>query len=67
MERAHIGRIERGEKRPSLGIVLKLADALGCDAGQLVSETVQVIKNETPASTLLGKGRLGTALAGTPP
>nr|WP_315464922.1 helix-turn-helix transcriptional regulator [uncultured Rhodoferax sp.] len=51
MERAHIGRIERGENQPSLGIVLKLADALGCDAGQLVSETVQVIKNETPASS----------------
>jgi XRE family transcriptional regulator, regulator of sulfur utilization len=49
MERAHIGRIERGENLPSLGIVLKLAEALGCDAGQLVAETVQVIKNETSA------------------
>lgn len=45
MERAHIGRIERGENQPSLGIVLKLADALGCDAGVLVSETVKLMRN----------------------
>ncbi len=44
MERAHIGRIERGENQPSLGIVLKLANALECDAGVLVSETVRAMK-----------------------
>lgn len=48
MERAHIGRIERGENQPSLGIVLKLADALGCDAGVLVSETVELMRNVAP-------------------
>lgn len=46
MERAHIGRIERGENQPSLGIVLKLAHALSCDAGELVAETVRLMKTE---------------------
>lgn len=49
MERAHIGRIERGENQPSLSIVLKLALALGCDPGQLVSETAEAVKNKTPS------------------
>lgn len=39
MERAHIGRIERGENQPSLWIILKLAKALDCDPGALVNET----------------------------
>lgn len=44
MERAHIGRIERGENQPSLHIVLKLADALECDASVMVAETVLLLK-----------------------
>lgn len=46
MERAHIGRIERGENQPSLWIVIKLANALNCDAGSLVNETELLIGNE---------------------
>lgn len=48
MERAHIGRIERGENQPSLGIILKLTRALDCDAGAMVTATIQVLKESAP-------------------
>ncbi len=39
MERAHVGRIERGENQPSLWIIFKLAKILECSPGDLVNET----------------------------
>ena len=44
MERAHIGRIERGENQPSLGIILKLAKALGSDPGKMVNEAAAAMR-----------------------
>jgi len=44
MERAHIGRIERGENQPSLGIILKLAKALGSNPGKMVNEAVEAMR-----------------------
>lgn len=37
--RSHMGKVERGEHLPSLGLVLKIAAALGCSAGELVTHT----------------------------
>jgi transcriptional regulator with XRE-family HTH domain len=36
-ERSHISALERGEKGPSFGTILRLARALGMSAGELVS------------------------------
>jgi len=36
-ERSHISALERAEKGPSLGTILRLARALGMSAGEIVS------------------------------
>lgn len=36
IERAHMGRIERGERVPNLVAICKIADALGCSASDLI-------------------------------
>ena len=38
LERAHIGRMERGENQPTLWVVLKLAEGLGIKPGVLVDQ-----------------------------
>lgn len=40
LERAHVGRIERGENQPTLWVILKLAEGLGVKPGVLVDQTV---------------------------
>lgn len=37
VERSYFGRIERGQSQPTLGVVFRLAGALGVDPGALVS------------------------------
>lgn len=39
VERSHLGKIERGEHLPNLGLVLKIAVALDCSAAELMSAT----------------------------
>lgn len=38
VERAHIGRLERGERVPNFVAVVKIARALGCSTADLVRE-----------------------------
>jgi transcriptional regulator with XRE-family HTH domain len=40
VERSHMGKIERGEHMPTLGVVLKVARALNIGADDLVRETM---------------------------
>jgi transcriptional regulator with XRE-family HTH domain len=40
-ERSHISALERAEKGPSLGTILRLAQALGISAGDIVSRVEQ--------------------------
>lgn len=42
--RNHVGNIERGENLPTLGIVLKLSEALKIPAAELVAETERILK-----------------------
>lgn len=44
VERSHMGKIERGEHIPSLVIIMRIAEALGCDATSLVAETEKSLK-----------------------
>ncbi|ATN36782.1 transcriptional regulator (plasmid) [Rhizobium sp. ACO-34A] len=37
--RSHIGKIERGEHMPNLALILRIANALGCSAAELIAET----------------------------
>lgn len=39
LERSFVGKIERGENQPSLGILLRLARALECSGVKLVAQT----------------------------
>jgi transcriptional regulator with XRE-family HTH domain len=39
VERSHMGKVERGEHAPTLAIIFKIADALGCSAAVLMTET----------------------------
>lgn len=39
VERSHMGKIERGEHLPNLGLVLKIAAALECSAAELMTAT----------------------------
>ncbi len=39
IERSHTGKIERGVHMPSLAIVFRLAQALGCSAADLIAAT----------------------------
>ena len=41
-DRSYFGRIERGEKQPSLDIVFRIATALGVRAEELVARTSRV-------------------------
>ena len=38
MDRSYLGRLERGEKQPSLDVVFRLAAALGVAPGDLVAK-----------------------------
>ena len=38
IERAHMGRIERGERVPNLVLIIKIANALGCSTAELIGK-----------------------------
>lgn len=39
IDRSHMGKIERGRHMPTLAIILRIAEALNCEASSLVAET----------------------------
>jgi transcriptional regulator with XRE-family HTH domain len=45
-ERSHISALERAEKGPSLGTILRLAQALGMPAGDLVARVEQKLSEK---------------------
>ena len=44
IERSHMGKIERGEHMPTLVIILRIAQALECEAAVLMAETEKLLK-----------------------
>lgn len=48
VERSYLGRIERGESQPTLYVILKVAAALGYEAGALVSLVEQSLAKAAP-------------------
>jgi transcriptional regulator with XRE-family HTH domain len=49
LERAHVGRIERGENQPTLWVILKLAEGLKVPPGVLVNQTMERMPRPKPA------------------
>ncbi len=45
-ERSHISALERAEKGPSLGTILRLAEALGIPAGELIARVEQKLNDK---------------------
>jgi transcriptional regulator with XRE-family HTH domain len=45
VHRTYISQLERGLKSPTLTVILKLTQALGCPAGRLVGEVEKRLKN----------------------
>lgn len=50
IERSHLGKIERGEHMPTLALILKIANALGCRAGVLIEATEAQLDNRVKPS-----------------
>ena len=44
MDRSYLGRLERGEKQPSLDVVFRVAAALETDAHKLVSRVAKLVE-----------------------
>jgi transcriptional regulator with XRE-family HTH domain len=44
VERSHMGKVERGEHLPNLGLIFKLATALNTAPGVLVNLTESLLK-----------------------
>jgi transcriptional regulator with XRE-family HTH domain len=44
LHRTYVSQIERGLKSPTLAVILKLSQALGCPAGRLVTEVEKRLK-----------------------
>jgi ribosome-binding protein aMBF1 (putative translation factor) len=47
IERAHMGRIERGEKTPSLRLIMKISQALKISSAEIMTETEKILKKST--------------------
>lgn len=57
VERSHMGKIERGEHMPTLVLILKIANALGRSAGELMLETEARLPKGWEAHVLRQSGR----------
>ncbi|WP_447980947.1 MULTISPECIES: helix-turn-helix domain-containing protein [Pseudomonadota] len=50
IERSHMGKIERGEHTPNLIAILKIARALNCSAGDLLTATEHILARTETSS-----------------
>ena len=45
VDRSYYGKLERGERQPSLALIIKIATCLGIPASELVEKTEDILKN----------------------
>lgn len=50
VDRSYFGKLERGERQPSLGILLRIAKALGVSGAELVRRTEAAIASSGKAA-----------------
>src|SRR3546814_9398327 len=53
VERSHLGKIERGEHQPNLGLVLKIAVTLDCSAAELLAATERSEEHTSELQSLM--------------
>jgi transcriptional regulator with XRE-family HTH domain len=46
VDRSYYGKLERGERQPSLALILRIAGGLGVTASELIGRTEQVLKQD---------------------
>lgn len=51
IERSHMGKIERGRHMPNLALILRIANALGCSAAELIIETEHRLQALNPSKS----------------
>lgn len=44
LERVFVSWLETGKRQPTFGTILKLANALGCSATELISDAEEILK-----------------------
>ncbi len=49
VDRSYYGKLERGERQPSIGVLLRIASALGTTAADLIAQ-VELILSKKPSS-----------------
>lgn len=50
VDRSYYGKLERGERQPSLGLLLRIARALGVPGATLVEKTESTLRRLSKAS-----------------
>lgn len=50
VDRGFMGHVERGERQPSLSVILKIAKAIGCSPAELMLQTAKHLPMEYIAS-----------------
>jgi transcriptional regulator with XRE-family HTH domain len=50
IDRSYYGKLERGERQPSIGLLLRIAGGLGCSAATLVKR-LEIALGRTPPSS----------------
>jgi transcriptional regulator with XRE-family HTH domain len=45
VDRSYFGKLERGERQPSLGLLLRIAVGLGCSGSELVAKAEKAIRS----------------------
>lgn len=46
VDRGFMGHVERGDRQPSLNVILKIAKAIGCTPAKLLEETSKRLPDE---------------------
>lgn len=50
IDRSYFGKLERGERQPTVGLLLKIAGALDCTGAELLAEAEKLLlKKQQPA------------------
>ncbi|TAK98982.1 MAG: XRE family transcriptional regulator [Aquabacterium sp.] len=53
VDRGFMGHVERGERQPSLSVILKIAKAIGCSPAELMQQTAKQLPVEYVAPEVL--------------
>ncbi len=48
LDRSYLAQIERGQRNPSISILLKVAAAVGCRVGDLIPEEAEALPQPLP-------------------